>query len=106
MGARAVGLSTSRSERQEMENGSCRSFGSLLRGHRLTRGLSQEALAGRAGLSREAISLLERGIRRAPRRDTIALLAKSLKLTSDERARLLAAAPRQREPATVPTITL
>ena len=37
------------------------SFATLLKEHRLAIGLCQEALAERAGLSREAISLLERG---------------------------------------------
>jgi transcriptional regulator with XRE-family HTH domain len=38
------------------------SFGSLLKEYRVAQRLSQEALAERAGLSREAISLLERGL--------------------------------------------
>jgi non-specific serine/threonine protein kinase len=75
------------------------SFSDLLKYHRLACGLSQEELAERAGLSREAISLLERGGRRAPHRDTLALLARTLKLAGEERARFLAAAPRQREPS-------
>ena len=68
-----------------------RSFASLLKDYRVARGLSQEALADRAGLSREAISLLERGLRLSPRRGTVALLTKALKLSPHERARLLAA---------------
>jgi predicted ATPase/DNA-binding XRE family transcriptional regulator len=68
------------------------SFATLLRAHRLAHGLSQEGLAEQTGLSRDAISRLERGERRRPRRDTVALLARALKLSGDERARLLAAA--------------
>jgi predicted ATPase/DNA-binding XRE family transcriptional regulator len=68
------------------------SFGSLLRRHRAARGMSQEGLADRAGLSREAVSALERGIRRAPHRETIALLAKTLDLSAAERDQLQGAA--------------
>ena len=53
-------------------------FATLLKGHRLAQGLSQEALAERTGLSREAIGRLERGERLSPRRDTVSLLAKAL----------------------------
>ncbi|MGH2410863.1 MAG: helix-turn-helix transcriptional regulator, partial [Chloroflexota bacterium] len=50
-------------------------FALLLRRHRQAADLTQEALAERARLSVRAISDLERGIRRAPRKDTILLLA-------------------------------
>jgi non-specific serine/threonine protein kinase len=74
----------------------------LLREFRLAAGLSQEALAERAGVSADGISVLERGTRRAPHRDTVALIAAALKLSDDDRRRLQAAAvrapiPRQRE---------
>ena len=49
-------------------------FGSELRRYRQRAGLSQEGLAARAGLSPEAVSLLERG-RRTPRMTTLSLLA-------------------------------
>src|SRR5215467_2480740 len=71
-------------------------FGALLRRYRLAAGLSQEDLAERAHLSREAISALERGNRRAPRKETIDLLAEALALTESERATFDAAARQHR----------
>ena len=59
-------------------------FGLLLRRHRLAAGLTQEALAERARLSVAAIYTLERGSRRAPRKETLALLAEALALTASE----------------------
>ncbi len=53
-------------------------FGNLLRRHRIFAGMSQEELAARAGLSARAISDLERGVKRAPRRDTVQLLVEAL----------------------------
>ena len=53
---------------------SSQSFGDLLRQHRLAAGLTQEELADRAGLSVRGLSDLERGARRAPRRETVQLL--------------------------------
>jgi predicted ATPase/DNA-binding XRE family transcriptional regulator len=67
-------------------------FGALLRRYRTLAGLSQEALAARATISTRAVSDLERGINRAPRAETLELLASALDLTSDERAALIAAA--------------
>ena len=75
------------------------SFAALLKGHRLARGLTQEALADAAGLSRDAVNLLERGARRSPRHETVTLLARALGLSGDERARLLAAAAAARAPS-------
>lgn len=63
------------------------SFGDLLRRARRAAALSQEELGERAGLSVRAISDLERGVNRAPRRDTLELLADALGLESDERRR-------------------
>ncbi len=84
-------------ETQAQESEAHPSFGSLLRKYRLARSLTQEALAAEAGLSRDAIALLERGARRSPRPDTVALLARALKLSADERTLLLSAAqPRGR----------
>jgi len=73
-------------------------FGAVLRRHRRARGLTQEALAERARLSRDAISALERSRRRTPRPDTLALLADALELADPERAsfaRPLARLPRR-----------
>ena len=88
-------------------------FAALLRGYRRARGLTQEELAEAAGLSRDAINLLERAARRAPRRDTLVALARALKLSADERDRLLAAAVAGRatvlttpDPAVLPTLPL
>ncbi len=68
------------------------SFAELLKRYRVTAGLTQEELAGRAGLSAQAVSTLERGTRRAPRRATFDLLATSLALAPHERAALELAA--------------
>ena len=78
------------------------SFGALLRRYRQAAGLTREELAERAHLSRDAIETLERGIRRTPRKATLALLAEALALTAPERA-LLEAAARQQGLAASPT---
>src|SRR5215471_15701049 len=67
-------------------------FAELLRQHRLRAGLSQEALAERAGLSARGISDLERGIRRTPYPATIARLATALGLDAPTHSALLNAA--------------
>jgi ABC-type transport system substrate-binding protein/class 3 adenylate cyclase len=69
-------------------------FAALLRHYRRTAGLTQEELAERARLSRAAIDTLERGTRRRPRKDTVALLAGALGLPDEERAAFVAAARR------------
>ena len=69
-------------------------FGTLLRSFRLTAGLSQEALAERAGLSVHGVSALERGYRRTPQRGTLALLSGALALSDEQRGELEAAAAR------------
>src|SRR6266540_5188375 len=68
------------------------SLGTLLRQYRLAVGLTQEALAARANLSTRAISDLERGLSRAPRFDTLELLARAVDLSAEQRAALFAAA--------------
>jgi len=67
-------------------------FGALLRRYRWEAGLTQEALAGRAGLSVRNIQNLERGANR-PLRDTARRLAGALDLAANEQARFLALAP-------------
>ncbi len=62
-------------------------FGELLRHARRAAGLTQEELAARAGVSADAISVLERGLTRAPHQETLNLLAEALHLAPDERAR-------------------
>src|SRR5690348_9586207 len=69
-------------------------FAGLLRQHRAVAGMTQEELATQAHLSVDAISTLERGTRRAPRKDTVALLAEALALAPEERAALALAARR------------
>ena len=64
-------------------------FGEELRRLRRRSGLSQETLAARAGLSPEAVSLLERG-RRSPRMTTMRLLAEGLRLRESDRSALFA----------------
>lgn len=70
------------------------SFGALLRRYRARAGISQEGLAEHARLSAETISALERGARRSPYRDTVALLASALGLSPAEQTLLEAAAGR------------
>jgi predicted ATPase/transcriptional regulator with XRE-family HTH domain len=75
-----------------MTSGDPRSFGGLLKRQRLAAGLTQEALAERAGLSPKAVSDLERDPARSPRLGTVTLLADALAADPDGRAELLAAA--------------
>lgn len=74
------------------------SFGELLRAHRLAVGLTQQSLAERAGVSVEAISALERGLRRRPRRETVRLLISALGLTDAEGKLLTGAVTRPKAP--------
>ena len=67
-------------------------FSEVLKHFRKAAGLTQEELAERAQLSRNAINALERGVRHSPRKDTVALLARALALSEEEHAALLAAA--------------
>jgi predicted ATPase/DNA-binding XRE family transcriptional regulator len=66
-------------------------FGDLLRQHRIAAGLTQDELAERARISVRAISDLECGVRRAPHKDTLRLLAGALNLSEDDHALLLEA---------------
>ena len=75
-------------------------FHEVLVAARRRAGLTQEELARRAGLSVDAIGLLERGARRRPQRHTLDRLAGALALSAAERERLeTAARPEQRPPA-------
>jgi predicted ATPase/DNA-binding XRE family transcriptional regulator len=72
-----------------------RTFGELLRRHRLVAGLAQETLAERARLSVETIGALERGVRQKPYLETIGLLVEALGLSAGDRAELERAAARR-----------
>src|SRR5215216_6147063 len=74
-----------------MWQGKMNLFGEELRRLRRRSGLSQETLAARAGLSPEAVSLLERG-RRSPRLTTMRLLAEGMSLPESDRSALFASA--------------
>lgn len=81
-----------------MNTDSGASFKVLLRRYRLEAGLTQEALAARAGVSVRNIQELERGANN-PLRDTARRLADALDLTADDRTRFDAAmssTPRRR----------
>ncbi|HEV2457272.1 MAG TPA: helix-turn-helix transcriptional regulator, partial [Ktedonobacterales bacterium] len=73
-------------------NGNPAPFGALLIRFRAAAGLTQEQLAARAGLSRNAIAALERGRRHTPRGATAALLADALGLDDQVRTQFVAAA--------------
>ena len=85
-----------------MSRGQDAPFGVRLRRLRQATGLTQEELAGRAGLSAKNISDLERGERRRPYPHTVRALADVLELPEHERAALFAAVPRR--DATVPNM--
>src|SRR5689334_15161509 len=68
------------------------SFAELLRSNRQAANLTQEELAERSGLSVQAISMLERGVRQAPRTSTIESLARALALDAGQRSALVRAA--------------
>jgi predicted ATPase/DNA-binding XRE family transcriptional regulator len=69
-------------------------FAALIRHYRVAAGLSQEALAERAGISARGLSDLERGLSRAPRLSTLARLADALGLDPARRTQLLEASGR------------
>src|ERR1051325_581518 len=83
-------------------------FGELLRQHRLAQGLTQEALAERAGLSAHGILKLERSSTH-PYRETAERLSRALHLTGEAEVRFRAAAqppPRRRAGAATATSPL
>jgi tetratricopeptide (TPR) repeat protein/transcriptional regulator with XRE-family HTH domain len=67
-------------------------FAGVLRGLRVKAGLTQEELAGAAGVSPRAISDLERGMVATPHKDTVRLLADALQLGGWARVEFEAAA--------------
>ena len=69
-------------------------FGTLLKTLRTAAGLTQEALAERAGVSVRGLQDLERGQSQTPRRDTVELLAAALGLSALDRATFVAATRR------------
>jgi predicted ATPase/transcriptional regulator with XRE-family HTH domain/Tfp pilus assembly protein PilF len=71
-------------------------FGDLLQHYRRAARLTQRELAERAQVNRDTIRSLERGLSRAPRQETLALLIAALDLAPDEQAQLEAAARQQR----------
>src|SRR5260370_37624436 len=78
-------------------------FGEVLRRYRVAAGLTQEALAERAGLSARGISDLERGLKHTPRKETVLQLTHALGLDGADRTALEVAAQRLDErPSAVP----
>ena len=73
-------------------------FGQVLRKHRVAAGLTQEALAERAGVSVHGIQKLEQGVTH-PYRDTVQRLLGALQLDAAERAEFEAAATRRQHKA-------
>ncbi|MBD5656373.1 MAG: helix-turn-helix domain-containing protein, partial [Candidatus Eremiobacteraeota bacterium] len=69
-------------------------FGALLRHYRVAAGLAQETLAERARISVQAISALERGLRKIPQRQTLTAILGALELDDDGRRRMESAAIR------------
>ncbi len=81
-------------------------FGELLRSYRLSAGLTQQALAEKAGLSWRGIQDLERGTRRTPHGTTITRLAEALGLDESQRNRFATIGrrtPSQRQATAQPT---
>ncbi len=83
-------------------------FADCLKEYRLRAGLTQEALAARAGVSPRNIQNLERA-RNRPLADTAGRLVTALCLDAADRARFLAmvtASPRRRAPTPAPALTM
>ncbi len=81
-------------------------FGTLLKHYRRAAGLTQEALAERAGLSARGVQDLERGVSRLPRQDTVDLLAAALGLSGEDHAALAAVVRSPAAPASSPPAPL
>jgi tetratricopeptide (TPR) repeat protein/transcriptional regulator with XRE-family HTH domain len=78
-------------------------FADLLRQLRTQARLTQEELAGQAGLSPRSVSDLERGINRTARKDSAVMLAGALNLSGPVKDAFVAAARGRAEPADVLT---
>ena len=76
---------------QQVDEADLTSFGDLLQRYRLAAGISQEALAERAGVSMQTISAIERGVTRNPQRKTALELVTALRLPPEKHAHLTAA---------------
>jgi predicted ATPase/DNA-binding XRE family transcriptional regulator len=87
---------STRLEATDVQPKSSARFADILRRLRRTAGFSQQFLAERANVSVEAIGALERGTRRAPHRETIALIGAALELSEQQRSELKAAADASR----------
>ena len=87
-----------------MDRGPSPAFGDLTRRYRTAAGLTQEELAERAGVSARSIGDIERGVSRAPHKDTVGLLADALGLLGETRAAFEASArrPAARAPLLAP----
>jgi tetratricopeptide (TPR) repeat protein/transcriptional regulator with XRE-family HTH domain len=81
-------------------------FAALLRRFRRAAGFTQAELAEHAGLSPEAISALERGVNRTPRRETVDLLAEALSLDEQDRARFEQSARHRSAPLVAQPVAL
>jgi non-specific serine/threonine protein kinase len=86
-------------EPEDLEAGAA--FGAALRRRRLAAGLTQEALAERAGLGARTVQALEQGENR-PRRETLRRLAGALAPPEAQRDRLAAVAPTAPPPRPAP----
>lgn len=76
----------------DISGGPEQAFGELLRQLRVERGVSQAALAGRAGMDRSYVNRIEAGERGAPALAATEALADALDLSDTEADRLFAAA--------------